>query len=398
MKFNTIFNTLLLAFLGTSMSIYAMEESVRITSNDGQEFVLEVNIAMLSGTIVDIVEDAGLDAQIPLSEFSGATVSKVVELMTDLEPLIRANAAVEDADKVYIPRAYQQTVNDNVKALTNEQLGDLTRAADHLDLPYVLNALASVVADRSTKKIDVKEKLAMLGAKFQRQIGAPRALKKPKVDEEEALKEKLKEKLKKLDFGTFSPGSLSFIEKHLTFRDHEITEEYSVADLLKEGKKPKKVVIATLSGGRGLDEAQRHVDKVVEPSLALENEKLTSIFGIDRLQNKETTTYLSLNGNCFYRFDRDAQIVKYPFESFVSLTDLDLPDTCLVSFDPSIVVVLENLKDLELSQNKLSEGVRSKITKVLPQVNVRFDEQMEQLYFDLKGYMTPAKRINDLRT
>jgi S-phase kinase-associated protein 1 len=55
------------------------QDQVTLQSQDGQEFKVEVNVAEMSETIKNLIEDAGVDQAVPLPNVTGKILSKVVE-------------------------------------------------------------------------------------------------------------------------------------------------------------------------------------------------------------------------------------------------------------------------------------------------------------------------------
>ena len=197
-----------------SVGIYAMEaqvveeEVVTLTSQDNEEFPLSVGIAELAGTIKGVIEDVGIADPIPLSTISAKTLSKIIDLLNALDPLVTENKKAKEVAKIYIPRAYQLKVNDSVGNLNEMQLGDLLRAANYLDAPFILNALAAVIADKISDKVSLKK-----------QVEGEYVMKT--LDEQVTIiKEVLGEK-----FGIIPKGPDSYILKHVTFRECGIKQE-----------------------------------------------------------------------------------------------------------------------------------------------------------------------------
>ncbi len=54
-------------------------DNVTLQSNDGQDFRVEVEVAKMSETIKNLIEDAGTSSAIPLPNITGQILAKVVE-------------------------------------------------------------------------------------------------------------------------------------------------------------------------------------------------------------------------------------------------------------------------------------------------------------------------------
>ena len=52
---------------------------VTLQSQDGQEFKVFINVAQMSETIKNLIEDAGVDEPVPLPNVTGKILSKVIE-------------------------------------------------------------------------------------------------------------------------------------------------------------------------------------------------------------------------------------------------------------------------------------------------------------------------------
>ena len=57
----------------------ADDDKVKLQSQDGQDFEVEVRVAKMSETVRNLIEDAGIDNPIPLPNVTGKILSKVVE-------------------------------------------------------------------------------------------------------------------------------------------------------------------------------------------------------------------------------------------------------------------------------------------------------------------------------
>ncbi len=57
----------------------ADDDVCTLQSQDGQDFKVEVKVAKMNETIKNLIEDAGVDAPIPLPNVSGKTLAKVIE-------------------------------------------------------------------------------------------------------------------------------------------------------------------------------------------------------------------------------------------------------------------------------------------------------------------------------
>ena len=57
----------------------ADDDVVTLQSQDGQDFPVEVKVAKMSGTLKDLIDDAGVENAVPLPNVTGKILSKVVD-------------------------------------------------------------------------------------------------------------------------------------------------------------------------------------------------------------------------------------------------------------------------------------------------------------------------------
>ncbi len=57
----------------------ADDDKVKLVSQDGQVFEVEVGVAKLSETVRNLIEDAGIEYDVPLPNVTGKILSKVIE-------------------------------------------------------------------------------------------------------------------------------------------------------------------------------------------------------------------------------------------------------------------------------------------------------------------------------
>ena len=136
-------------------------ETVTLQSQDGQDFKVEVKVAQKSETIKNLIEDAGVDAPIPMPNIIGKVLAKIVEFM---------KYATEHPFNSH--RALLGYLNELLgdRALSIMELSDVIRAINYLDVRSqperqgdVLNASLKLYGDRIFGHIQL-EKLARLNA------------------------------------------------------------------------------------------------------------------------------------------------------------------------------------------------------------------------------------------
>tara|TARA_R110001599_G_scaffold66075_1_gene186484 strand:- start:3890 stop:4354 length:465 start_codon:yes stop_codon:yes gene_type:complete len=57
------------------------EDQVILQSQDGQDFQVEVRVATMSETVKNLIQDAGIDAPVPLPGVTGKILEKIVDYM-----------------------------------------------------------------------------------------------------------------------------------------------------------------------------------------------------------------------------------------------------------------------------------------------------------------------------
>jgi Leucine-rich repeat (LRR) protein len=279
-----------------------------LQSNDGTDFIVSVHTAQLSETIRNLIEGAGTNTPIPLPTIDSKTLATIVGLLPDLEWLMAQNGRLpqvpengvkyialapdQQDELLYIPRAFQPIVNDALQNVSTNDVIDLFLAANYLDLPFILNGAAAVLADRNVEQT-----------------------------QEDRIPKDLR----------------PYIERHIIHRQCGLTQEYSIADYIKEHGQPK-----------------------LEPNhaqLNLEKKKLTSLFGLTLIKQKtiKNTSTISLGQNCFFNFSLDPEGVEMPFKDFTNLWRLQLDDNQLVQLNSQLFTGLELLKQLGLDQNQLTQ-------------------------------------------
>ncbi len=314
---------LLVSLLIGTNSILAMEapepielgtKEVTLVSAQGKEFVLPASAALRSATIANMLgrgEFQTVEAQsnrISFAEISSSTLDLLIPMLERLDQLLSQNDQADQMNTIYIPRRYQPFVNQRLKDLSNSEIAALYQAADFLDVPFIINAVAAVIADRIEGKIDTKQWENLKA--FQRE-------------------DLINERAAQLGIRV----KQEYILKQVTFRKSGITQEYSIADYIAE------------HGQLQLDDQNR---------LRLSNKKLTSLFGIDRLHARALCQILGLSRNCFFDIALDVQSVPMPFQGFAQLQELDLILNQLNNLPEHVFDGLAQLRRLSLGENQLS--------------------------------------------
>lgn len=154
MKLNFLKVLLMSTVLTPGFNLVAMEQcpepmnlssddQVVLQSQDGHDFKVEVSIARQSQTLKNLIEDAGIDAPIPLPNISGKTLANIIQILKRQDRLQTQN--IKESD---LPRELARIVHEELYGMPINQIMDLFFAANFLDIPDVLHAIASEIADR----------------------------------------------------------------------------------------------------------------------------------------------------------------------------------------------------------------------------------------------------------
>jgi len=414
------------------------DRKLTLQSSDGQDFKIPVHTAQLSKTVTDLIEDAGTDNPIPLPNMNGKTLATIVELLPDLEwlmaqsgqlPIVPENGItyvlkndnyiLQQDEFLYIPRAFQPTINNTLQDTSTNVIVDLLSAANYLDIPFVINAVAAVVADRILKitttlddaKLPAYSEKAMvkvdeLNPDWQRIVinhilTVPMDLwehlirttslrseilrniqiyanQNPNTDSADKENAQVYLKDLNLNFITKIDKNLlqNYVIRHLTLRQCGIAQEYSIADYIRKHGQPTfadydnedQYPFDFDNGDNLLDLGG---DKPSD-NFHMNHEKFTSLFGIQLLTSelKKEVLNLYLGENCLFDLSVDPQGIKEPFNNFPNLIRLSLEKNQLHHLDPRLLKGLEKLENLNLEKNPLDRADIDRIKKDLTDVYI----------------------------
>lgn len=320
--------SIILGFVG----MYA--EIVTLESNDGKTADVELNIAQRSKTLKNLIGDAGIEAPLPLININFATLEKVISSLPKLDSFLIVNEQVSPEEQMYIPYVLQPSINEELGKASNEEVLAFYYAVNYLDIPFLLNAAAAVIADR------IPENLRIDTAKFLMVPG----------DEQKALLESLTKE--GLAIGSL-PNELKLpILRHVEFRLCGIEKEYSIADYINEHGQPPLQPCA-----------------VADYGIHLQNKGLTSLFGITRIKDRgeeeeEIVSLLDLSGNCFQDLKADLQGVDHPFVQLRHLTWLNLSNNKISNLPDGFFLGLNALWDIKLGNNRIQTMPENSIAEL----------------------------------
>lgn len=124
----------------------ADDDQVTLVSSDGQQFLLQVKAAKLSKTIENLIEDAGVEAPIPLPNVTGKILNKVAEYCKyHIEnPDIQKQ---EEDDKVEKRTDDICSWDQEFCQVDQPTLFELILASNYLDIPGLLDLTCKTVAN-----------------------------------------------------------------------------------------------------------------------------------------------------------------------------------------------------------------------------------------------------------
>merc|ERR1712010_36067 len=129
------------------------DNKITLKSSDDDTFEVSLDVANMSETIKNMIEDTGADVAIPLPNVSGKDLSKVIEYCT-----YKVNAAKKNAD------GNPTVAEEDVKTWENEfvkvdqgTLFQLILAANYLNIKELLDltchSVASMIRGKSPEEI-----------------------------------------------------------------------------------------------------------------------------------------------------------------------------------------------------------------------------------------------------
>lgn len=122
----------------------ADDDRVKLASQDGQDFEVEVRVAKMSDTIRNLIEDAGTENAIPLPNVNGKILAKVVEYCE--HHIEHPDPAKDDGDKEKRTDDIAPWDLDFCK-VEQDELFELILAANYLDIKPLLDLTCKTVAN-----------------------------------------------------------------------------------------------------------------------------------------------------------------------------------------------------------------------------------------------------------
>ena len=126
----------------------ADDDQVLLQANDGTEFRVEVGmIRRMSNTVANLIEDAGIDAPIPLPNVATNILIKVIEWAKyhhQNDPAVAAPQPTVDNPSILHISDWDRTFFDSLPS--QAVLFELVLAANYLDMRVLLDTTCKIVA------------------------------------------------------------------------------------------------------------------------------------------------------------------------------------------------------------------------------------------------------------
>ena len=127
-----------------------MTETVKLLCNDGEVVEVPVNVADKSVLIKGLIEDSGIDEEIPLPQIKKAVLEKIVVFCTRM-----LDHTPPEIDKPLSHNDMKQVVDQwhaDYVDLEQEELFELVMAANYLDIKPLLELSCAKVASQIKNK------------------------------------------------------------------------------------------------------------------------------------------------------------------------------------------------------------------------------------------------------
>ncbi|RLC98813.1 MAG: hypothetical protein DRI46_10650 [Chloroflexi bacterium] len=121
-----------------------IEDTVRLTSNDGMEFEVEIHLIQQSGTLKDLTSDCGSENAVPLPNVDGRILGYVLDhfRQTHENP-----APAEEEGKDKKRRELADWNKKFFEEFDNPTIFEIILAANFLDAKFLLDTTCKVVAN-----------------------------------------------------------------------------------------------------------------------------------------------------------------------------------------------------------------------------------------------------------
>ena len=126
---------------------------IKLQSSDGHEFEVAEDVANMSETIRNMIEDTGDATAIPLHNVAAKTLSKVIEYCKHHTDIRAKGPAASPSDALPDPKeAEEKQWDQEFVKVDNSTLFDLILAANYLNITQLLDLTCEKVAEMIKNK------------------------------------------------------------------------------------------------------------------------------------------------------------------------------------------------------------------------------------------------------
>lgn len=329
MELKNIFKIVPLFLLVTCTALFPMQQPsspipiITVETNDGHHIEIPQNIAVKSSVIKNLLNDEQttithnlalkrlidlpLPTIIPLPEVSKAELEPIIQILLALKQMDQTK--IKRADGAYIAQRIQPIIDKALAPINKPQIGAIIRAAQYLDLEYIVNGAIRVLTQKAMDAeydITIDKIIAYLYSQRGR-------IKKPQ----------------------YQPEGLIAILKPLFEKHHALTIASRYRITIRE------MSIADYIELTGMPTIQNNV-------LTLNRKEITSLDGLDKINGISKVTALVLSSNYLSSLSVDA------FKPVPNLKVLDLSSNHIRSLPSSIFSYTPRLQNLYLAINSLT--------------------------------------------
>ena len=304
-----IYISLTIGLIASSLvAMEAPEQAPMVTLESittGKTYQIPREMAQLSTYISDALETGVSKVPLP-KEVSDQTLITIVQTLNAIHQKLQEQQDGTLAQKDFVQRKDGGFIAQNIKPLVEPALKNLSIdliknfiiANNILDFPFLINAGAKVYVERFLK------------------------------NHPNAEWDKLKQAI---ELGGIEEDIHIYFKKHFKLAKAGAKEELSIADYIA-----------------------LHGQPTPTPNLRLLNKKLTSLYGINQIENPKNIKRLYLLKNFILDQDYDPDYPVKPFEKFSTLENLDLQENQITTIKSNTFQGLNKLERLKFNHNKIT--------------------------------------------
>lgn len=354
------------------------EQAPLVLMFDNNIIQIKPETAKFSSVLKKYVATEGAVDQIDLKVLLGdvsLTHTEALALFSLLETIyVQLTPRVDGG---YVAQQVQPLVDQICIGMSNEFLGRICKASYALDMPLLVNACCSTIISRASGEakdgeIKLSRETVRSGEYYNNELETNDEIEKYQNYSLDITDADIASILTDRGFGKFSQERIvALLRKHYFlkvdytyFRNKENTQELSIADYIHIYGQPR----------------------IENGEICFDPNQITSFYGIDQLDNKETISEICLRRSYlgFSCFDQEIPSLI----SFPALKCLNLGMSGLKAIPVNLLKGLHSLEDLFLSDNEL--------TDLAPELFQDLSG-LKTLYMEGGEYKTlPAKLFNGL--